>query len=349
MLCTQTTRVGRLAQMADQRRRDQRALPRLLGGAVDELERRPAGALVGDRRPPHPVAGPVRARRPSGTARPARTARRARAARSTATSRACHVGVRSSCSASSCSSSTTIAARSGHGAHAAARAPIDDVDAARGRASHSLGHAAPPTARRGAGGRRAPAPRRPTGGRPASARARQRVPSTSGSGSVGRRHAAPPPLAERRPRGVDGRHRCGVDRRPGRPRTVAGGLAATRNGRRRPAPQRTDAQRARSMTSAGGPMPDHLGDRQQPVDRHVRRRRRRGGRPSRRRAGRAAGRAPCDPSRTRRRRARRGRGSRMLVEAGDVGDDAGDAQRAAGQRRGAVGHRRRPVTRRRRA
>ena len=44
--------------------------------------------------------------------------------RSTRTSRACQVGARSSCSASSCSSMTTADAISGHGAHAADLGPI---------------------------------------------------------------------------------------------------------------------------------------------------------------------------------------------------------------------------------
>ncbi len=57
----------------------------------------------------------------------------ARRARSTTTSRACHVGLRSSCSASSCSSTTTTAARSGHGAHAADRAPMTTSTPAGGR------------------------------------------------------------------------------------------------------------------------------------------------------------------------------------------------------------------------
>jgi len=47
----------------------------------------------------------------------------ARRARSTAMSRACHVGLRSSWSRSSCSSRTTTAAMFGHGAHTALRAP----------------------------------------------------------------------------------------------------------------------------------------------------------------------------------------------------------------------------------
>ena len=44
--------------------------------------------------------------------------------RSARTSRACHVGILSSWSDSSCSSNTTAAARSGHGAKAAERAPM---------------------------------------------------------------------------------------------------------------------------------------------------------------------------------------------------------------------------------
>ncbi len=65
----------------------------------------------------------------------------ARRPRSTATSRACHVGLRSSCRASSCSSTTTTAARSRHGAHAAARAPMTTSTPAAACA-HSCGTSA---------------------------------------------------------------------------------------------------------------------------------------------------------------------------------------------------------------
>jgi hypothetical protein len=62
----------------------------------------------------------------------------ARRARSTTTSRACHVGLRSSCSDSACSSTTTAAASRGHGAQAAARAPTTTSTPPAARA-HSWG------------------------------------------------------------------------------------------------------------------------------------------------------------------------------------------------------------------
>ena len=63
-----------------------------------------------------------------------------RRARSMATSRACHDGVRSSLRAGSCSSRTTMAARSGTGAHAATLVPT--VTAPRAARSHCSGYSA---------------------------------------------------------------------------------------------------------------------------------------------------------------------------------------------------------------
>ena len=61
---------------------------------------------------------------PRGRVKPARTEAPARSARSMATSLAFHVGDRSSCSASSCSSSTTIALMPAHGDQIALRPPM---------------------------------------------------------------------------------------------------------------------------------------------------------------------------------------------------------------------------------
>ena len=76
--------------------------------AVDDVDDRPTGPLVGTGGRMDAAARPDVARRGHGraTATPAAGGPR-RGGRSTATSRACQVGVRSSCSASSCSSSTT--------------------------------------------------------------------------------------------------------------------------------------------------------------------------------------------------------------------------------------------------
>ena len=76
VLCTQTTRCSRIAQMLDQRRGQQRPLPRLLSRAVDELEDRPAVALLGDGGRAETSRRPRATQRPMGTATPARTARR---------------------------------------------------------------------------------------------------------------------------------------------------------------------------------------------------------------------------------------------------------------------------------
>ena len=91
-------------------------------------------ASVGSRTAGRPIdANPVTL----GHGEVASTGTPARLARSATTSRACHVGDRSSCSVSSCSSITTAARMPGHGAHAAARAPITTFapDAARAHCS----------------------------------------------------------------------------------------------------------------------------------------------------------------------------------------------------------------------
>ncbi len=175
-----------------------------------------------------------------------------RRARSTTTSRACHVGLRSSCRASSCSSTTTAAARPGHGAHAASRAPITTSTPPAARAQ-SCGTTATvsPARRRRAASRRA----RSIEGTTASTGPRRVAAAMTGTtSSVGgsRRTAASPSKA----RAASGW--IGATWRPlvagaGNPATFVGGDAATRNGRRRPAAQRIDAQWASSISSAGGP------------------------------------------------------------------------------------------------
>ena len=76
----------------------------------------------------------------------------------------------------------------------------------------------------------------------------------------------PRPRSDRRPAAAESTvqaippdHRRAVDVEvAGSEPTIPGGLAATRNGLKRPAPQRRDAQRASSMISADGPIPDHF-------------------------------------------------------------------------------------------
>ena len=105
------------------------------------LDDRPAGALLVDRRAHQPVAdaaSPLTV----GHGDTSSTGTPARRARSTATSRACHVGLRSSCSASSCSSMTTIAASVGARRPRRGPRPDHDVDAAAA-AAHSCGQQRP--------------------------------------------------------------------------------------------------------------------------------------------------------------------------------------------------------------
>ena len=201
--------------------------------------------------PPAPVAAAV----PTivGHGEVSTTGTPARRARSSATSRACHVGLRSSCSASSCSSTTTMAARSGHGAHTAARAPIT-TSTPLAAADHSVGakrdrQPGPPQAD-GVHARRDRSTARPPGWD-------RRSPPRCSAGitsSLGPSRSRPPRPPSRARASVS----SGSTRRPERcdgPRaaTIVGGLAATRNGRSRPAAQRRLAQRARSSISGGGP------------------------------------------------------------------------------------------------
>ncbi len=176
----------------------------------------------------------------------------ARRARSTATSRACHVGLRSSCSASSCSSTTTTVARSGHGAHAAARAPIttSTPPAAAAHSSGTIATVSPARRSRIASSRARLFDGTTTSDGPcANAAARTGITS-----SVGGRRSMPPPDRSRSAApswtGAIGRV---VRRGGGNPATLVGGLAVTRNGRSRVAPQRTAAHRARSISSGPGP------------------------------------------------------------------------------------------------
>ena len=169
------------------------------------------------------------------------------AARSIATSRACQVGDRSSCSASSCSSSTTMLCRPGHGAHTALRPPTTTSTPAAACA-HSSGSNATrsPTLRS-----RLAIARAANGVGCTTMHGPQRtISATSGSGSTnGGTRRTPLPTGSR----LVTERRVG-----GRPVTIVAGDAATRNGRTRGAPHRTAAQRAKSMTSAGGPTDENL-------------------------------------------------------------------------------------------
>ena len=121
--------VDRVAQRVGERGAEEPE-SRLLVALVDHLDPRPRACGTGRRsaRPSATTASTV------GAGVSTRTAAPTRAARSNATSRAFHVGARSSSSASSPSSSTTTAARSGTGAHTALRPPITTHAPARARA-----------------------------------------------------------------------------------------------------------------------------------------------------------------------------------------------------------------------
>lgn len=197
---------------------------------------------------PHPRASSVGAGDTSTHAAPARRAR------SATTSRACHVGARSSCNASSCSSSTTAAARPGTGAHAAALAPTTTSAPAAATAQSRGCRATDSPARR----------RRP---------ARSRAWSTDGvTTSVGPRAAAASTVATPSPAGgrrttarpaataatASGSSGPGTAvaprRRSGRPATTPGGEALARSARTGPA-QRQAAHSASSSSSGAGPHP----------------------------------------------------------------------------------------------
>ena len=95
----------RVHQVAQQPAGDQRPPPRLLLRPVHHLQDRPAGPLLVATR--HLEGGARAQRGQAGDWRHQQAGRPARRARSSTTSRACHVGDRSSWSASSCSSRTT--------------------------------------------------------------------------------------------------------------------------------------------------------------------------------------------------------------------------------------------------
>ena len=184
-----------------------------------------------------------------------------RTERPMATSRACHVGERSSCSVSSCSSTTTSAARSGTDAHTADRAPTttSTPDAA---ATQSSGYSAVvlPFRRHSAAMRRA---RASVGATTMHGPSETAASITSSDDDEGPTRTSPPPFAtseaKRSARSVVAPATCSpvsarvVVRRGATSRgTRLSGEAATKNGRRRDA-QRTAAHSTSSTISADGP------------------------------------------------------------------------------------------------
>ena len=205
-----------------------------------------------------------------GTGDTSRQGAPARRARSTATSRACQVGARSSCSASSCSSRTTTAPMSGIGAQAAARAPTT-TSTPPAAAAQSRGHDRHGQAGAAEAGAQQPGlvdRRRHDEGR-AGRRGGQ-----DDRDRVGARRPAHHPSA-RRPAGGPAPASTG----PGRPAVTAGagsagtargGDAASRKGRRRAG--RPPARRPRRQVDQLGrrAVPGDLGQGPQLGGRHVR-------------------------------------------------------------------------------
>ena len=235
--CARTRPSGRVAQVGDQRRRDERRLPRLVAPAVDDLDDRPAGALVVDRRPPQPAPDSGQRRltvghgdtSSTGDARRGGPARRRRRGRAT-----------SGCAPPAAPRRARRRRRPrpgrGHGAHAAARAPMTTSTPAAA-AAHSCGTSATvsPARRsrvassRAAVDRRHHDQRRPERDRGGEHRADVVGRWEAQHAAAGARAGRPRPACDR----LDGD--AGPPRRAaGRP-TLVGGLAVTRNGRSRPA------------------------------------------------------------------------------------------------------------------
>jgi hypothetical protein len=184
----------------------------------------------------------------------ARTARRCGGSVRRPRPRACQVGLRSFCRASSCSSSTTAAARSRHGAHAAVRVPITTSTPPAAAAQSSGTTATESPARRSRVARSATVScsgaTTSVGPRPTAARI---VGITSTRGA---RRSTPPPAAKRSlVAGDAGAGVIPVRRSGGRRTTARCGDAVTRNGRMRRPAHRTEAHSASSNRSAAGPCP----------------------------------------------------------------------------------------------
>ncbi len=177
------------------------------------------------------------------------------AARSSATSRAFHVGACSCWWASSCSSRTTIAARSATGVHAAARVPTTVAPAApRAHPSGWRATSTPARSRREARPRAVAAVGQSTSRFPRAAAVR----TTSTRSAAGGSRTID--LGSARAASVRAWCAAGGRGRPvtgGRAPTTRSGDAVRRNEARRPA-QRHAAHSANENSSAGGPSPLHL-------------------------------------------------------------------------------------------
>ena len=247
-----------VAQRVGQRRA-QHPVTRFLVALVDDLAPAASGPPG---RPARPAPRPTSAST-VGAGVSTRSAAPARRARSTATSRAFQVGARSSSSASSPSSSTTTAARSGTGAHTAARPPITTHAPARAR-SHVRGADRVGMFRAEASRPRVPASLADATATCAARAADGSITTVEPSGAsrhVDRARAAAISVAARSPcSGRAGVHRLPRPR-PRRPAaTTFGGDAARRKRRqrarpspRRPATQRDDVGRRPAPTRPPAP------------------------------------------------------------------------------------------------
>ena len=304
---------GRVAQVGDQRRRHERRLPRLVAAAVDQLDDRPAGPLLVDRRAHQPVAD-------GGQAVDGR-ARRHQQHR--------HAGPPSPLD-------SDVAGVPRRAALLLQRLVVlvddDDRGDVRGTAP------TPPPGRRSRRRRRRPPPPTPAGMHATVSPARRSRVATQ-PGLVDRRHddqhrpagdgGQHAPARRRRPAGAAAsRHRRraarrrpswpgsatqpGAARAGGSPATLVGGLAVTRNGRSRAAAQRTAAHRRQLDSSGAGPRDDTAASGRSRATSTRRRR-------DRAAITQPATRRPCSGTRTRvptrQRRAPRGRGSRTPCRA----------------------------------
>jgi hypothetical protein len=154
----------------------------------------------------------------------------------------------------SCSSTTTAAARSGQGAHAAERVPTTTSTpaAASGQSSGTTATDKPARRRRVAINCAVPCSGTTTSAGP-NATAARIVGITSTRG--GSRSTPPAPAKRSRVAGETGDGFMPVRRRWGRVTTARPGEAVTRNGRIRLAAQRIEAHSASPNNSAAGPWP----------------------------------------------------------------------------------------------
>ena len=243
------------AKFADQRRRQERRLPRLLVRAVDDVDDRPAGTFGAHRE----ANGHIAERRHARDARARRRGEQRDAGPPGPFDE--HIAGVPRRRPLLLQRLVVLVDHDHHrelGARGPRRGPSpdDDIDTSGSarptravRARSALrGAAAPPPSPR-------PAPRSASrrASNHVSRRSRSRRSATRQVATAARRHRRRARASARWPTTDDGRSIGGPSARAFTADTFTGGLAVTRNGRSRPAAQRTDAQRARSTRSAAGP------------------------------------------------------------------------------------------------